>query len=234
VISPFRYLRVSSLLTVHQPWFVKVRNIDRDETSTEFKFENPNSVLVATQVGTYQIESVRDSGCPGNVLKAPHDKFTVTTIERPKARLPLSGAITVKDDIFLRKPVCEGDEDSVELAFMGQPPFTVDYERIYRPEGTLKRQIDRVQDKLTAGLSTTSVKLETLKAGLYEYRFFRLSDGLYDDPRDRNMQSPIVLQQTVNSRPSTAFLNPSKVYKYCLDSAPQEDSIIPIQLVGVC
>ncbi|KAF8250238.1 hypothetical protein K440DRAFT_659681 [Wilcoxina mikolae CBS 423.85] len=225
-------VKIPLRLTGEGPWFVKVRNIDRDETPTEFKFENPNSALVATQVGTYQIESVRDSGCPGNVLKAPFDKFTVTTIERPKARLPPSGAITAKDDIFIRKPVCEGDEDSVELAFMGQPPFTVDYERTYRPEGTSKRQLDKVQDKLTAGLSTASVRLETSKAGLYEYRFYRLSDGLYDDPRDRNMQSPIVLQQTVNPRPSTAFLNPSKVYKYCLDSAPQEDSIIPIQLVG--
>lgn len=212
---------------------MKIRNIDKDEAASEFKFENPNSPLVTTQVGTYQIEAVRDSGCPGNVLKT-HDKFTVTTIERPRVRIPPSSAITAQDDILTRKSVCEGDEDSVELAFVGQPPFMVDYERVYRPEGNAKRMVDRFQDKLTAGLSSASVRLETSKPGLYEYRFNRLSDGLYGDPRERNMQTPIVLQQTVNPRPSTAFLNPSKIYKYCLDSAPHEDSVIPIQLIGVC
>jgi len=115
---------------------------------------------------------------------------------------------------------------------MGQPPFTVDYEQLYRPESTSKRQAEKLHH-LTAGLSTASVRLETSNPGLYQYRFMRITDGLYNDPRDKNMQDPIVIEQTVHARPSTAFVNPSKVYKYCLDTASGEDSVIPIQLRGL-
>jgi nucleoporin POM152 len=207
--------------------------MDQDVPAKEFKFDNPNTHLPVNEVGTYHIEEVRDSGCPG-IVNPPNDKFTVTMIERPKVRLPPSSAITQQGDIFVRKEVCEGDEDAVELAFVGQPPFTVDYERIYRPEGAPKRHIETSDDRLIAGLSTASVRLETSKAGVHEYRFNRLADGLYDDPRDRNMPNRITLQQTVFPRPSITFLNPKKVYKYCLDSAAGEDSIIPIQFTGVC
>ncbi|KAI5817083.1 hypothetical protein BZA77DRAFT_387080 [Pyronema omphalodes] len=225
-------VKIPLRLTGEGPWFAKIRNVDKEQTATEHKFDNANSVLMANKVGTYVIESVRDNACPGSVLPAPHDRFSISTIERPQVRLPPSAHVTKRDEIFTRKEVCEGDEDSVELNFIGSPPFVVNYERLFTPESPKKSQ-EKSVDSLTAGLAQASVRLETSKAGLYEYRFNRLSDSLYDDPKDKNMPSPIVLRQTVNPRPSTAFLNPSKVYKYCLDSAPQDDtSIIPIQLIG--
>jgi nucleoporin POM152 len=222
-----------NMLRSSQPWYLKIRNLDQDTPPKEFKFDNANTYFPVTAVGTYQILEVRDIGCPG-MVGPPNDKFTITMIERPKVRLPPSSAITQKDNIFVRKAVCEGDEDAVELAFVGQPPFTVDYERIYHPEGAPKRHVETNEDRLVAGLSTATVRLETSKAGVHEYKFKRLADGLYDDPREKNMPSPITLQQTVYPRPSITFLNPKKVYKYCLDSAAGEDSIIPIQLTGVC
>lgn len=196
------------------------------------RLDSPNTSLNVNKMGNYVIEGVRDSECPGTVATAPHNKFSVTMIDRPKVRIPPSGAITMAGNVFIRKEVCEGDEDSVELAFMGQPPFTVEYDRIFTPEGISKRPVEKFSDRIVAGLSTASVRLETSKAGHHEYRFNRVLDVLYDDPRDRNMKTPLLLQQTVNPRPSTAFMNPSKVYKYCLDSAAGEDSIIPIQLFG--
>jgi nucleoporin POM152 len=193
---------------------------------------DPNTSLKVKHTGTYVIESVHDDGCPGTVVE-PRDRFTVTWIDRPKLRLPPSSSTTFRDDVFVRNEVCEGDEDSVEIAFTGQPPFIAEYERLYRPESGSKRQLEKIDNQLTAGLGSASVRLETSKPGLYVYTFTRVSDGLYDDPREAPTESPIILEQTVHPRPSSMFVNPSKVYKYCLDSAAGEDSIIPIQLQGV-
>lgn len=219
-------------LTGEKPWRVVVRNIDKDESGKVVVLNDPNTSLKVKHTGTYVIESVHDDGCPGTVVE-PRDRFTVTWIDRPKLRLPPSSSTTFRDDVFVRNEVCEGDEDSVEIAFTGQPPFIAEYERLYRPESGSKRQLEKIDNQLTAGLGSASVRLETSKPGLYVYTFTRVSDGLYDDPREAPTESPIILEQTVHPRPSSMFVNPSKVYKYCLDSAAGEDSIIPIQLQGV-
>lgn len=183
--------------------------------------------------GTYQIEEVRDSGCPG-IIPNSESKFSVTWLDRPQIRLPVSSSILTRGDAFVRKDVCEGDEDAVELAFTGLPPFTVDYDRHYKPDSIYdtRRGIEKSQLKFTAGLSVSTLRLETSRSGLYTYQFHKIADGIYNDPKDANIKNPIVLEQTVHSRPSTIFAQPAKVYKYCLDSGAGDDTI-PIQLVGV-
>lgn len=141
---------------------------------------------------------------------------------------------TVQDgNVFTRREVCEGDEDAVELAFVGSPPFTIDYDRTFKPDGPdTRRSPEIVHQQLTAGLGIATVRLETSQAGVYQYQFSRITDSLYDDPRESPIRNPIVLQQVVHSRPTTSFTNPNKVYKYCLDAGAGDD-IISIQLHGV-
>lgn len=215
------------------PWTVKIRNTDRDEPAKTLKFTGTNSLLTVKDAGTYVLEEVHDSGCPGSVPKPEDNKFKISWIDRPKLRLAESASTSRKGEHFVRQDVCEGDEDAVELAFTGSPPFTVDYERTFRPEGVheSRRAVEQMPQQLRAGLGVATVRLETNRAGLYQYKFMRIADGLYDSVRESMLKSPFMLEQTVHSRPTTAFADPSKVYKYCLDAGAGDD-IIPIHLHG--
>lgn len=179
------------------------------------------------------MEEIHDNGCPGSVA-GTDSIFKIDWIDRPKLRLAESTSTSKKDDKFVRQDVCEGDEDSIELAFTGSPPFLVDYDRSFRPEGSYdsRRSQETTQQQLRAGLGVATVRLETNRAGLYHYKFMRIADGLYDNPRESLLKNPYTLEQTVHSRPTTGFINPSKVYKYCLDAGAGDD-IIPIQLHGI-
>lgn len=176
------------------------------------------------------MESVRDSGCPGTVVSA-QNRFTIDWVPRPQIRLPQSPSIKKIGDISHRTEICEGDEDTVEVVFLGTPPFIVDYEQRFKPEGG--RSFDKTVKTVTAGLGSATIRLESGAAGIYQYHFNQVADSLYDNPKDRNVRSPIILEQNVSPRPNVAFVTPNRVYKYCLDSASGEDNSIPMQFTGV-
>lgn len=219
-------------LAGESPWTVKIRNMDREDPAKTFKFTGTNSYLTVKEAGTYKLEDVFDNGCPGSVT-GPDSTFKIAWIDRPKLRLSESASTSKKGSGFVRQDVCEGDEDAVELAFTGSPPFMVEYDRTFKPEGDdSRRSIEQTPQQLRAGLGVATVRLETSRAGLYRYTFMRIADGLYDNPRESMLKHPFDLQQTVHSRPTTSFANPNKVYKYCLDAGAGDD-IIPIQLHGI-
>jgi len=72
--------------------------------------------------------------------------------------------------------------------------------------------------------------METSKAGKYTYEFSELSDALYD--HDSQKFTPLVLEQTVNRKPSAHFVKPGQSYNYCKEELSGDD-IIPIKLEGV-
>lgn len=72
--------------------------------------------------------------------------------------------------------------------------------------------------------------MDTSRAGLYTYTFSALADNLYND--DRRRFAPVVLEQTVNTKPSAAFVKPGQTFKYCMSEQENEDRI-PITLTGV-
>lgn len=119
----------------------------------------------------------------------------------------------------------------MEVVFLGTPPFIVDYEQRFKPEGG--RSFDKTVKTVTAGLGSATIRLESGAAGIYQYHFNQVADSLYDNPKDRNVRSPIILEQNVSPRPNVAFVTPNRVYKYCLDSASGEDNSIPMQFTGV-
>lgn len=181
-------------------------------------------------MGTYHLESVRDSGCPGTVTES-QSRFTISWIARPQLRLPISASIKQEGDILKRTDICEGDEDAVEVAFTGSPPFKLTYEERHKAEGA--RSWDKSVHTSSAALGITTVRLQSQNSGLYRYVFNQVSDSLYDDPKDKNMRQPITLEQRVFPKPSATFVNPQKSYKYCMHSASGEDSNIPVELTGV-
>lgn len=79
-------------------------------------------------------------------------------------------------------------------------------------------------------MNVASIRMETVQAGLYEYKFTEIGDYNYD--HDPKKHDPVVVQQRVNPRPNARFNNPGKTYSYCTHEGEGEE-VIPVTFVGV-
>jgi nucleoporin POM152 len=119
-----KQLRLPLRLTGERPWTLEYQNTD--DTSAPIVRHtayNENFMLEVNQRGTYQLKNVRDSACPG-VVDEDADQFKVEWIERPTLSIAGSPTVEVSGSKFVKKEVCEGDEDFVELAFTGTLCFS--------------------------------------------------------------------------------------------------------------
>lgn len=213
-------------LTGDAPWTVNYRR--RHESTAvahEAKMRFPNGDIEVNMPGVYEIVSVTDNECPGTV-DASANQFEVSTIERPTVQVVSSSGIEAIGGKLIKKAVCEGDQDAMDLSFTGNPPYHVKYEVHVKPQRG-SASVSRKGE--TAGLNAASIRMETSQAGSVEYKITELGDQLYaHDPRKF---SPLSVQQTVHSRPSAAFNHIGKTYSYCREEAAG-DEVIPITLVG--
>jgi len=214
-------------LTGESPWTISFQNLD-DPTAParQKRLQYPNDVLEVDMPGTYEIVEVHDALCPGSVDKSA-STFEVSWIARPNIKVVESALVEHAGEKHVRKEVCEGDEDALELSLSGTPPYHVKYEQRLRPE---RGSVSLSKKEFTAGLGVASIRMETVQAGLYEYKFSELNDYLYDhDPRK---VSPLVVQQRVHPRPSARFIDAGKTYGFCKDE-DAGDQVIPIIFSGV-
>lgn len=73
--------------------------------------------LSSAEPGTYNLLSVRDKYCPGDVTDVD---WIVSTLPRPTLRLAESAGSLVKNGSIIRKAVCENKPDSVTVLFDGE------------------------------------------------------------------------------------------------------------------
>ena len=184
-----------------------------------------NDFIEADSQDTYRITEIYDKTCPGSIDNKAN-QFEVLWIARPTMRLSESQSVFDQGGQSTKQAVCEGDQDVVEIALAGNPPFLLRYEVYGKPSRGLTWKSRRQE---TVGLHSSSIKMETIEAGHYEYSFSELSDRLYEHENRRF--SPLVLHQEVNSRPSATFADASKVYSFCRERRLGEEAI-PISLVG--
>jgi len=213
-------------LTGDPPWTVSYRSQhESNPVVLQAKMYYPNGDIEVNKPGVYEIISVRDNECPG-AIDASANQFEVSTIERPTVAVISVSDIESRDGILIKKAVCEGDQDAMELSFTGNPPYHVKYEVHVKP----KRGSASVSMRGdTAGLNAASIRMETSQAGFVEYKFTELGDQLYE--HDRRKFAPLSVQQTIHSRPSAAFNHIGKTYSYCREEEAG-DQVIPISLVG--
>ncbi|KAF2220050.1 hypothetical protein BDZ85DRAFT_268019 [Elsinoe ampelina] len=212
-------------LTGDGPWSVLYRDRKNPETVHEARLRQANDKIVVNQAGTYELVSMQDRICPGNV-DSTANVIDVQWIGRPGLALQDKDFSDVKGKTYIKHDVCEGEEDSADLHLSGSPPFHVKYEEHIKPEKGAKALKTR---NLNAALGVTSIKMDTAQAGLVEYRFSELSDNNYD--HSRQSFNPVSIQQKVHSRPTARFTNPGKTYSYCTSFSSSVDTI-PITLTG--
>lgn len=114
-----KQLRLPLRLTGERPWTIEYQNRD-DPSGSVVKHTafSENFMLEVNQRGRYELKSVRDSACPG-VVDEDADSFTVDWIHRPTLLIADSPTVEFDRGKYIKKEVCEGDEDVVELAFTG-------------------------------------------------------------------------------------------------------------------
>ncbi|KAF2444077.1 hypothetical protein P171DRAFT_388522 [Karstenula rhodostoma CBS 690.94] len=206
------------------PWSVEYENLDTDQKQ-RVHVSGANAPLSITQQGTYHLRSVSDSVCPG-FIEEKASTFNVGWIARPQISIPETASIVFDNGRYVKDAVCEGDEDSFEVALTGNAPFEVSYKQEYKGKG--KTAAPRDKD-LRAVSGLTTIRADTANAGTYEYTFHKLADSRYDHSK-RNFQ-PLVVQQTINPRPSARFDTPGKTYSYCSRESDGEE-VIPMTLEG--
>lgn len=206
------------------PWKVKYVNKSGHEQSVNVLQQNDR--ITVDKEGRYELTDVKDGTCPGTVDEAAKD-FEVKWIPRPELRVAPSDIVERKGSTLIRADVCEGDEDAVEVLFKGSPPYLVDYQLHVQPT---KGSMSPKDKELRAALNVASLRMDTKLAGVYEYRFTKLQDANYE--HSSKHFNPLTVQQRVNPRPSVAFTNAEKTYRYCSTESDGEE-VIPITLHGV-
>ncbi|PHH75867.1 hypothetical protein CDD80_2003 [Ophiocordyceps camponoti-rufipedis] len=218
-------LRLPLRLQGEGPWTIGYRNLNGSDDISTVTVSSANDHLPIKARGTYEILNVRDRQCPGSIEPSA-SRFRVDWFPRPRISLIETDSITSTPDMFVKKEVCEGDIDGFEVRFQGSPPYHVMYEVKHTPsqgsQATSRRNFD-------AALPKAAVSMDTSRAGDYSYNFFGLADNLYDS--DKN-QSPLVIRQRVNAKPSAVFSKPGQSFKYCMEEQESEDKI-PMLLTGV-
>lgn len=189
------------------------------------KMDRANDFVDARYAGQYELISVRDVVCPGSVEESA-STFTISQVARPKLSVAESPLMGKHENTLVRKDVCENDEDALDIMFEGRPPFSLKYEEHITLEQGQKSLMNK---DMNVPQSTAQIKMDTVKAGQYEYRLSQLGDENYDP--DQKHPQYLTIKQRVNPRPSASFATPGKVYSFCHHEGSSEE-VIPIKLQG--
>ncbi|KAH8645652.1 hypothetical protein BX600DRAFT_421221 [Xylariales sp. PMI_506] len=208
------------------PWRVLYRNIDGGKDVLTKVARDSNDFIETTERGTFEIVDVMDNQCHGEV-DPKTSKFDIQWFPRPELALVPADSIVDKNGVFIKQDVCEGDIDGFEVALKGSAPYHVSYQVTHKPKsgsGAVARK------EFDAAMPKASIPMDTIKAGVYTYKFSALADNLYNN--DQKRFQPLTVQQTVNAKPSASFVKPSQIFKLCLSEQDYEEKI-PITLQGV-
>lgn len=110
-------------LTGRPPWTIKYTNLDDPKSKhIEKTAKSTNDFITVSELGTYEILYVSDDQCPGTV-DSKSSKFKVEWIPRPQIRVADTAVLIPGDNKLLKREVCEGDIDAVEVHLTGKKPL---------------------------------------------------------------------------------------------------------------
>jgi nucleoporin POM152 len=212
-------------LSGDSPWSVSYSKVGSSETFRK-TLRSPNDVLDVSSEGVYRLEEIRDGVCPGTVDVNAND-FEVQWVPRPTLQVIEGSTIKKKSDrVFVKNPVCEGDQDTADVSFTGQSPYHMEYKIHGKPDRG-QPWVTQTQQEDVA-LHVASIRMDTAQPGFYEYNFLKVGDRAYES----GSSSPLpIIQQTINPRPSAKFSDTGKIYNYCKEQTSSND-VIPIALTG--
>jgi nucleoporin POM152 len=103
------------------PWHVSYTNIDEpDPKIIRVDMKRTNDFIKVKQSGIYRIVDVSDSHCPG-VVDLSGETFEVQWFSRPDIKVADKAGLVTDGKRQLKREVCEGDIDAVEIILKGEP-----------------------------------------------------------------------------------------------------------------
>lgn len=101
------------------PWTITYRNLNNPAAGhIVVQKKRSNDHVTVSERGVFELVSVADRQCPGSIDSAAA-RFEVSWIDRPQLRIADSSGVKREGDVFVKREVCEGDVDALELRFSG-------------------------------------------------------------------------------------------------------------------
>ncbi|EJU02661.1 hypothetical protein DACRYDRAFT_115687 [Dacryopinax primogenitus] len=164
-----------------------------------------NEDLDVRHAGQYRLLEVIDAhGCPGYCDEQV--STSITFINRPTARWPTSAGELDKYGNIVRKPICEGIPDHIELELSGSPLFTVSYK--HEIEGN-PSELPPVE--VSSPLKSARIDLASYPSGKHIYTV----EGLKDTNYGVRLSDLPKLHQQVLAKPSAFFKSDTRL-PFCL------------------
>lgn len=211
-------------LTGEGPWSVSYYNVELGERSlVTRRFDNANAEIEVNHVGHYELLSVDDAICKGDVLEP---QYLVKWLDKPTLSIPEDQALDLGRNSFERADVCQYASDSIDIEFNGSGPFYCLYKE-YRASISGGRSHYLGQDEITAGNKRVQLPLKTREAGKYRYIFEKIADQRYTDPFSIEK---LEVQQTVHAIPTVKFIKSRKDRTLCVGEKLNSADMDPIYL----
>ena len=106
-------------LTGRSPWTIRYRNMNDSSKALEKTVRSTNDIIRVNQRGTYEILEVSDDQCPGSV-DSKASTFEVDWFPRPQIKLADTAVLIPDGKRYLKREVCEGDIDAIEVNLIGK------------------------------------------------------------------------------------------------------------------
>jgi nucleoporin POM152 len=107
-------------LTGRGPWTIKYQNLnDTAAKPIEKQVKSTNDFIKVHRDGVYKILEVSDEQCPGTVDPLA-STFEVEWLPRPQIRFADTAVLIPDGNKFVKREVCEGDIDAVEVNLIGE------------------------------------------------------------------------------------------------------------------
>ncbi|CAG8594582.1 6627_t:CDS:10 [Paraglomus occultum] len=209
-------------LTGHPPWDIEYGslNVSSKARMTARNLKDPNAHVTVTLPGLYELLSVKDSFCTGEVIESMRF-IRAEWLPQPTLRIA-DGEATLLDvpNYYERKPVCEGTEDSVGVILSGRAPWIISYKITGEGEPIPQRE--------TIGFPSTRIRLLTESPGTHTYEFKTIADDVYTLPNEISL----TLRQIIISNPTAHFIQ-HKTFNQCVGETLPFSQSPKIQLKGI-
>ncbi|KAI9025011.1 hypothetical protein CLU79DRAFT_745847 [Phycomyces nitens] len=208
------------------PWMVGYKNVEDEYAETKMIVtEDPNAVLETKEPGVYEVVSVQDDFCRGNVIPPP---YVVRWIEKPQMTIDDPTVLLKQDNTFEKPGVCQGTRTSVDISFQGHSSFYCTYDK-YQVGSWKLSPVHLGNEEINSVYPKASVDLETHTSGKYRYIFNKIADQRYTEPLD--LLSRPTIEYIVHPLPTVAFAGRNKKERsLCVGDNLSSSGMSPIWL----
>ncbi|KAI1316684.1 hypothetical protein EDD11_009640 [Mortierella claussenii] len=232
-------------LTGGTPWKLAYGMVGGEDL-TVAKSETRNALITVNKPGIYELKSVSDSFCEGEVVEQAR-LCEVVHSQRPTMNLMIdsirfrggprenvvegqvapSERISKEGDHFVLPAVCKDADRTLELRLTGKAPFDLRYKRVFKSAKGGREETTMQEEK--SQHSTMRLPIMTEQAGTVTYIFETLSDAVYHNVEVRHEKRIVVFKHVVRSPPTAALLSTER-QQYCANEITGVKEKVAIQI----